>query len=58
VTDWRAIAKARGLSLAAKDLDKIAQPLEALEEVFEPLLRDLSPDLEPAFGFAVEADAE
>src|ERR1700752_2188539 len=40
--DWRAIAKAYGLDLTDRDLDRIAPPLEALEEAFRPLTRSLT----------------
>jgi hypothetical protein len=55
--DWRAIAKARGLDLPAGELDRIAPPLEALEAAFRPLVRDLTPGIEPALEFSVEEDA-
>jgi len=56
--DWRAIAKAHGLDLSARDLDRIAPPLDALEEAFRPLVRDLAPGLEPSVEFSVEEDAQ
>jgi hypothetical protein len=56
--DWAAIAKASGSTLAGKDLDGVTQPLEALEAIFSPLTKDLSPDLEPSIEFRVEADVE
>lgn len=54
--DWKSIAKASGLALTEKDIDALAPPLEALEEVFRPLVRDLSPDMEPALEFRAEGD--
>ena len=36
----------------------MAQPLESLEEVFRPLVKDLPPDLEPVLEMFVEADFE
>ena len=56
--DWKALAKASGSPLADKDLDRLTQPLETLEEIFRPLTNDLSPDLEPAVEFRVEAGIE
>jgi hypothetical protein len=56
--DWKAIAKASGIALVGKDLDGLTQPLEALEETFRPLAKDLSPDLEPSVEFRVEAGIE
>lgn len=49
--DWKAIAGARGLGIPAAELERVATPLEALEKVFRPLVRDLPPDLEPALEF-------
>jgi hypothetical protein len=56
--DWKAIAKASGSTLTGKDLDALTQPLDALEETFRPLTKDLSPDLEPSVEFRMEADVE
>jgi hypothetical protein len=55
--DWRAIAKAHGLDLSARELDRIAPALEALEAAFRPLVRELTPGIEPAVAFSVEEDA-
>ena len=56
--DWKSLATARGLSLGPKELESVVQPLDALEQTFRPLLRDLPPDLEPALVFRAEAEAE
>jgi hypothetical protein len=56
--DWKAIAKAGGSTLAGKDLDRLIQPLQTLEETFRPLTKDLSPDVEPSVEFRVEAGNE
>lgn len=45
--DWKQIAQAHGLNLSARELDRVAEPLAALEETFRPLLKTLTPDLEP-----------
>lgn len=45
--DWKTIAQASGLPLPAAEIDRIAGPLSALDEAFQPLVRDLSPGLEP-----------
>jgi hypothetical protein len=58
MTDWGAIAKARGIEIPAQDLDRIAPPLDALEQAFRPLVKDLPPDLEPAVEFRMEEGAE
>jgi len=50
--DWRAIARAYGLPLSVSELDRIAPPLDALEEAFRPLVSDLTPDLEPCVEFS------
>jgi hypothetical protein len=54
VKDWRAIAKASGLELPARDLDRIAQPLDSLEATFRPLVEHLVPEDEPSFSFQPE----
>ena len=51
--DWRAIARAQGLE---HNLDRIVAPLDALEEAFRPLVRDLTPADEPATAFTVETE--
>jgi hypothetical protein len=56
--DWRAIAQAHGLDLSAGELDRIAEPLEGLEAAFRPLVRDLTPGIEPSVEFSVEEDAQ
>jgi hypothetical protein len=56
--DWKAIAKATGSPLTGTDLDAVTRPLEALEETFRPLAKDLSPNLEPSVEFRMEADVE
>jgi len=56
--DWRTIAKASGLDLDPTQLDRIAEPLEALEAVFRPLVKDLAPGVEPATGLRLEEDGE
>jgi len=54
--NWRAIAQAYGLDLPPRELDRIAPPLDALEEAFRPLVRDLAPGLEPSVEFSAEED--
>jgi hypothetical protein len=56
--DWRAIAKASGLEVDPTELDRIAEPLEALEAAFRPLVKDLTPGVEPATGWRLEEDGE
>ena len=50
--DWRAIAKASGI-----EVDSV-EPLEALEAAFRPLVKDLTPGVEPATELRLEEDAE
>jgi hypothetical protein len=56
--DWNRIAEANNLPLTARELDRIAPALAALEETFRPLLRDLTPDLEPDFILRLDEDSE
>jgi hypothetical protein len=56
--NWKAIAEAHGLDLPASQLDRIAPPLDALEEAFRPLVRDLTPGIEPSVAFSAEEDAQ
>lgn len=56
--DWKTIAKAHGLDTSGLDLDRIAPPLDALEEAFRPLVRDLTPANEPAVVFGAEEDGQ
>lgn len=45
--NWASIAEAHGLTLSARELERIAGPLAALEETFHPLVKQLTPDMEP-----------
>ena len=54
--DWANIAKAQGLDLPAQEADRIAQALEALELTFQPLTKDLPPELEPDSEFHMEGE--
>jgi hypothetical protein len=56
--DWKAIAQASGLQVDPTQLNRIAETLEALEAAFRPLLKDLTPGVEPAIGLRLEEDAE
>jgi hypothetical protein len=47
-TDWKALARARGLDIPAEAVESIAPGLQALEESFRPLLAKLSHTVEPA----------
>lgn len=56
MTDWKAIAKARGIEIPASDLDRTVAPLDELAQIFRSLVPDLSPDIEPAFDIRLEED--
>jgi hypothetical protein len=56
--NWIAIAQAHGLTLSARELDRVAQPLAALEETFRPLVKQLTPDLEPDLELHLAEDGE
>ena len=45
--NWEGIAQANGLTLSARELDRLVGSLAALEETFRPLVKQLTPDLEP-----------
>jgi hypothetical protein len=51
--NWVAMAQALGLPLSAPELDRLVQPLAALEVSFQPLLQHLTPDMEPDFELHV-----
>jgi hypothetical protein len=44
---WARIAAARGLQLTEQDLDRLTQALAGLEQVFRPLIQQLTPEMEP-----------
>ena len=52
--DWKALANAGGYDISAPDIDRVLEPLKALENAFRPLVKDLPSDLEPATGFGQE----
>ena len=54
--DWTLIAKAAGLDIPAKDAGRIAQPLNALDETFRPMVRNLTPEMEPALSFRADEE--
>ncbi|MCX6626473.1 MAG: hypothetical protein NTW28_02415 [Candidatus Solibacter sp.] len=45
--NWAGIAQAHGLALSAGELDRLTQPLAALEVTFRPWVKQLTPDMEP-----------
>ena len=54
--DWRLLAKAAGCEIPARELELLAPPLNALEEVFRPLVQNLSPEMEPAAVFRADEE--
>ena len=56
--NWEAIAQAHGLNLSARDLERVVPPLAALEEVFRPLVKQLTPDMEPAVELHLDGEGE
>jgi len=48
MTNWTAIAQARGLDIPEEAVKKIAPGLTALEEAFRPLTKNLTYPVEPA----------
>ena len=56
--NWVAIAQAHGLALSGSELDRVTQPLAALEETFRPLLKQLTPDLEPDVELHLAGEGE
>jgi hypothetical protein len=58
VRDWSTIAKAAGLGIPESEVERIAGPLQRLEEAFRPLVKGLTPDAEPATVFRCEEPEE
>lgn len=56
--DWKALAQATGLGIPVAEIDRVVAPLEALEETFRPLVRDLAPELEPVTEVRAAEDHE
>jgi hypothetical protein len=55
--NWAGIAQAHGLTLSARELDRIVEPLAALEQTFRPLVKQLTPDLEPDLELRLAAES-
>jgi hypothetical protein len=53
VRDWKAIAE--GLGLDPRALEGVIAPLDALERDFRPLAESLTPEIQPACEFRIEA---
>lgn len=48
----------RALHMNSAGLNRIAEPLAALEAAFRPLVDGLTPDVEPSTGLLLEEDGE
>jgi len=55
VTDWKALAAARGLHLSEGELQKLAAVMNALEPASKALTANLTYDIQPATTFAEES---
>lgn len=55
MTDWNALARARGLNIPADAVERIAPSLEALEASFRPLPTKLTHSVEPALTLSEAA---
>jgi hypothetical protein len=58
MTDWKSLAKARQLNIPEPDLDRIAAPLDGLEQAFRPLAGTIPHETEPAVIFRAVEDGE
>ena len=58
MTDFKAVARARGLDIPEAELERIARTLEALESAFRPLTADLPASLEPATALCLPEKGE
>ncbi len=55
MTDWKAVAGARGLQLSEAELAKLGSAMEALEPAYQALLAKLTPEIEPVVILSEEA---
>jgi hypothetical protein len=55
-TDWAALARARGLEFPDTELDRVVQPLTALERVFRPLALQIPSGVSPAMVFRADLE--
>ena len=56
--DWTAIAKAVAPDIPAKEASKTTVPLNALDDVFRPLAKSLTPEMEPAAIFRADQEQQ
>ncbi len=57
MTDWKAVAKARGVEIPDEEMERVTGPLESLERVFRPLAGNLPASLEPEPSVRLDEDA-
>jgi len=55
-SDWEALARARGFEMTPEQLDRVVEPLRALEKRFRPLAANLSFGLDPAMTFYADPE--
>jgi hypothetical protein len=55
MTDWKALAQARGLDIPPDAIESISPSLAGLEESFRPLLAKIPFTLEPAITLSEDA---
>jgi hypothetical protein len=56
--NWAGIAEAHGLPLSPVELERTVQPLAALDAIFRPLVKQLTPDVEPDVELHLAEDGE
>jgi hypothetical protein len=52
MTDWKEVARARGISGSGVEIEQLAAVLEPLERAFAPLVREIPVETEPATVFS------
>jgi hypothetical protein len=58
MTDWKSVAQARHLDIPETELERIAAPLDELEETFRPLTDTLTYGVDPAAIFEADEEGE
>ncbi len=55
--NWKKIAEGSNVGIPEPDLDRITPALDALEDAFRPLTKEIPHDMEPAVAFYVFPEA-
>ena len=55
MTDWKALARARGLDIPPAAVEAVSPSLEGLEQAFRPLTAKLPFSIEPAITLSESA---